>query len=90
MANTRSAKKRIRQNEKLRAHNKMYRSRARSQVKLARTALQAGDSAAAKEAVMAAISELDRAAAKGIIHRNNASRRKSRLMKLLNRNPSAE
>lgn len=90
MANTRSAKKRIRQNEKLRAHNKMFRTRARSHVKQARVAIQAGDEAAAKEAVMAAISELDRAAAKGVIHRNNASRRKSRLMKLLHSQSSAE
>lgn len=90
MANTRSAKKRIRQNEKLRAHNKLYRSRARSHVKQARAAVEAGDSAAAKQAVLAAISELDRAAAKGIIHRNNASRRKGRLMRLLNRSQTAE
>ena len=90
MANTRSAKKRIRQNDKLRAHNKTYRTRARSHVKQARAAIKAGDEAAAKKAVMAAISELDRAAAKGIIHRNNASRRKSRLMKLLNSKSSAE
>jgi small subunit ribosomal protein S20 len=90
LANTRSAKKRIRQNEKQRAHNKMYRTRARSQVKQARSAIEAGDPAAAKEAVLAAISELDKSAARGVIHSNNASRRKSRLMKLLQRSRSAE
>jgi small subunit ribosomal protein S20 len=90
LANTRSAKKRIRQNDKLRGHNKMYRSRARSRVKQARLAIQSGDQAAAEEAVHAAVSELDRAAAKGVIHRNNASRRKSRLLKLFHRSQSAD
>ncbi len=90
MANTRSAKKRIRQNEKQRARNKMYRTRARSQVKQARSAIEAGDSAAAQEAVLSAISELDKAAARGVIHPNNASRRKGRLMKLFQRSQSAE
>lgn len=66
----------------------MYRTRARSQVKAARSAIEAGDTAAAKEAVLAAVSELDKAAAKGVIHPNNASRRKSRLMKLLQRSQS--
>jgi small subunit ribosomal protein S20 len=90
LANTRSAKKRIRQNEKQRARNKLYRTRARSHVKQARMAIEGGDGAAAQEAVSAAISELDRAATKGVIHPNNASRRKSRLMKLLQRSQSAE
>jgi len=90
LANTRSAKKRIRQNEKQREINKVYRTRARSQVKQARTAIQGDDSAVAQEAVLAAISELDKAASQGVIHRNNASRRKSRLMKLLHRSQSSE
>jgi small subunit ribosomal protein S20 len=90
LANTRSAKKRIRQNEKQRAHNKVSRTRARTHVKRARLAIQTGDSAQAQEAVLAAISELDKAAAKGVIHANNASRRKSRLMKLLHRSQPTE
>jgi small subunit ribosomal protein S20 len=90
LANTRSAKKRIRQNVTRRSHNMMYRTRARTYVKRARMAIQSGDSDAAHEAVQAAISELDKAASKGVIHRNNASRRKSRLLKLLNSSQSAE
>lgn len=83
MANTRSAKKRIRQNQKRRLRNRMVRSRARRAVRQGREAIEAGDLDAARAAVARAISELDRAAVKGIIHRNNAARRKSRLMKRL-------
>ncbi|HHX44008.1 MAG TPA: 30S ribosomal protein S20 [Chloroflexi bacterium] len=82
MANTKSAIKRMRQNERRRARNRAVRSRMRTFVKRANTAIVAGEEDAA-EAVRAAISELDRAAQKGVIHRNNAARRKSRLMKKL-------
>jgi small subunit ribosomal protein S20 len=61
----------------------MQRSRSRHQVKLARAALQAGEPEAAALATQAAASQLDRAAGHGAIHRRNASRRKSRLMKKL-------
>ncbi len=80
LANTRSAKKRIRQNEKRRVRNKTIRSRSRTYVKQARELIQSGDHSSSAEAVKQAISELDRAALKGIIHRNNAARRKSRLI----------
>ena len=80
MANTKSAIKRMRQNERRRARNRAVRSRMRTFVKRANTAIVAGEEDAA-EAVRAAISELDRAAQKGVIHRNNAARRKSRLMR---------
>jgi small subunit ribosomal protein S20 len=82
LANTKSAIKRMRQNERRRARNRAVRSRMRTFVKRANTAIVAGEEDAA-EAVRAAISELDRAAQKGVIHRNNAARRKSRLMKKL-------
>ncbi len=82
MANTRSAKKRIRQTARRRATNRTVRTRARSAVKLAKTALESSDSSAEK-VVGEAISELDRAAAKGVIHKNNAARRKRRLAKRL-------
>jgi small subunit ribosomal protein S20 len=52
----------------------------RSYVKQADSAIASGDQATAEEMVRAAISEIDRAAKKGVIHRNNAARRKSRLM----------
>ncbi len=82
MANIKSAIKRIRQSEKRRVRNRAIRSRMRTYVKQANTAIVTGDDAG--EAVRAAISELDRAAKKGIIHPNNAARRKSRLMHKLN------
>ena len=83
MANTRSAKKRIRQNEKRRVRNQSDRTRARNYVRRARAALESGDREAASAAVRLAASELDRAATKGVIHSKNAARRKGRLMKQL-------
>ncbi len=83
MANTKSAIKRIRQNEKRRVRNRVYRGRARSFVKKARTAIESGDVDAARAATMEAVSALDKAAQKGVLHDNNASRRKGRLMKQL-------
>jgi small subunit ribosomal protein S20 len=81
LANTRSAKKRIRQSQRRRVHNRVFRMQARTSVKQARTAVASGDGVASPEAVRSAISQLDKAAAKGVIHRNNAARRKSRLVK---------
>jgi small subunit ribosomal protein S20 len=83
LANTRSAKKRIRQNEKRRERNRPVRTRARTQVRIARTAIEAGKQDQATAAVKEAIQQLDRAADSGVIHRKNAARRKSRLMKSL-------
>ena len=83
MANIKSAINRNRQNEKRRIHNRVYRGSARTQVRNARSAIIAGDKNVAVEEVNKAIAKLDRTAAKGIIHKNNAARRKSRLMKQL-------
>jgi small subunit ribosomal protein S20 len=83
LANTASAKKRIRQNEKRRMRNKVWRNRARTTVREARTAIDSGDREAAENATLIAIEQLDKAASKGVIHNKNASRRKSRLMKRL-------
>lgn len=84
MANHASALKRIRQNEKRRAHNRVYRTRVRTLVKKARTTIQSGsDLAEAKQATLLAVRDLDMAASRGTIHPNNAARRKSRLMKQL-------
>jgi small subunit ribosomal protein S20 len=83
LANTRSAKKRIRQNEKRRNRNRPVRTRARTQVRAARLALAASDLEKAPAAVLEAVRQLDRAAAAGVIHPRNAARRKSRLMKQL-------
>ena len=89
MANHKSALKRIRQNTKRREYNRAYRSRARTFVKKARTSIDDGDTSAAEAATREAIRDLDRAASKGVIHRRNAARRKSRLMKQLNAIKSA-
>jgi len=83
LANTASAKKRIRQNAKRRIRNRIYSSQARTYVKRARIALETNDAESAIDAVRQAVSKLDRAASKGVIHRKNAARRKSRLMKRL-------
>lgn len=84
MPNHKSAIKRMRQNEKRRIHNRTYRNEARTRVKQARAAIESGDVAAAEEATRVACKTLDKTASKGIIHKRNAARRKSRLMKQLN------
>jgi small subunit ribosomal protein S20 len=83
LANKKSAIKRMRQNEKQRLHNRLFRGRARTEVKKARLALEGGELEEAREATQTAVKALDKAAAKGVIHQNNAARRKSRLMKRL-------
>ncbi len=82
MANTNSAKKRIRSNARKHARNTAYRSRVKTMIKKAEQSIFSGTPDEA--AIRAAISTLDKAAVKGIIHKNNAARRKSRLMKKLN------
>ncbi|MCB2179754.1 30S ribosomal protein S20 [bacterium] len=83
MANKQSAIKRIRQNEKRRLHNRLFRGSARTEVKKAQLAIESGETENARMATQKAIVALDKAAAKGVIHKNNAARRKSRLMKKL-------
>ena len=85
MANIRSAIKRNRQNKKRRLRNRYFRGQARTFVKKARTVIESGNRDQANKAIEEAISALDKAAGKGIIHKNNAARRKSRLMKQLAR-----
>jgi len=84
MANHKSAIKRIRQSEQRRAYNRVYRSRARTFVRRARVAIAGTNIEAALEATRLAVRDLDRAASRGVIHKRNAARRKSRLMKRLN------
>ncbi len=83
MANTKSAIKMIRVAAKRTAQNKPARSAAKTRIDTAE-ALIAKKPAEAQAAVVAAISALDKAAEQGILHKNNAARRKSRLMKKLN------
>ncbi len=89
MAHSSSALKRIRQTKRRTLRNKMVRSRVKTLIKKARHYITEGDLDNARVAVGDAISALDRAAERGILHRNNAARRKSRLMKRYNTSFSA-
>ena len=85
MANTKSAKKAIKVHERRRARNQMIKTRVRESFKRANQAVAAADDAEnALAQVTKAISQIDKAVAKGIIHKNTAARKKSRLMKKLN------
>lgn len=84
MANTKSAIKRIRSSRRRAQHNQVTRSTARTYVRKARKLIEQGSFDEAEAVVVQAISALDKAAEKGVIHRNNAARRKSRLVKSLN------
>ena len=80
MANIKSQIKRNRQNERRRMRNKVARSELKTRVKRATEGLEAGDDDAA-ERVRAAQKRLGKAAGKGVVHKNQAARRTSRLMK---------
>jgi len=75
-----SSQKRERQNEKSRLRNRTYKSKSRTLIRKAFLVMEEGNLDNAKVATAEAIQSLDKAAAKGVIHKNNASRRKSRLM----------
>lgn len=79
MANHKSAVKRHTQSLKRRARNKMVKSSLNTYIKKVKTAVVAKDTDAAKSALAEAIPVIDKAAAKGVIHRNNAARKVSRL-----------
>jgi small subunit ribosomal protein S20 len=87
VANTRSAIKRMKQSERRRVRNRAMRSRVRSAVKTARTAVEGrpaeGQGADVAALVRDAIRTLDRAVTKGIVHRNTAARKKSALARKL-------
>jgi small subunit ribosomal protein S20 len=88
VANTKSARRMIRVAERRRQRNRAIKSAVRTYIKKAEQAIQA-DVQACHEQVIAAIRALDRAVTKGVLHRNNAARRKSRLMKKYNRAKAA-
>jgi small subunit ribosomal protein S20 len=87
LANIKSQIKRNKQNEKRRLRNRNLRGAARTAIKNANTAMTTGEEAQAS--LTTAISALDKAAEKGVIHPKNAARRKSRLMKAANKAASA-
>ncbi|MGD2207224.1 MAG: 30S ribosomal protein S20 [Anaerolineae bacterium] len=84
MANTKSAIKNIRKSKRKQKINQFHRSRARTFVRRTRRLIDAGQLEEADAMAQQAISALDKAAQKGVIHKNNAARRKSRLLKRLN------
>ncbi|MAZ77065.1 MAG: 30S ribosomal protein S20 [Legionellaceae bacterium] len=79
MANTAQARKRARQATSRRDHNMSLRSRMRTYVKRVLAAIKLGDANKAKEALKEAVPVIDTMVSKGIIHKNNAARKKSRL-----------
>jgi small subunit ribosomal protein S20 len=85
LANIKSAKKRILVAERNAAKNKSTKSRVKTYVKKVDAAIEAGDKAAAQEALAAASKELARAASKGVMHKNTVSRKISRMTVAVNK-----
>jgi small subunit ribosomal protein S20 len=84
LANIKSAKKRILVNETKAARNKAIRSKVKTSIKKVEAAITAGDKAAAQATLLNTITEIDKAATKGVYHKNNASRKVSRITKAVN------
>lgn len=84
MANIKSAKKRILVNETKALRNKAIKSKVKTLIKKVDAAVAAGDKELAKACLLTAISEIDKAASKGVYHKNTASRKVSRLSKAVN------
>ncbi len=85
MANIKSAKKRILVNQKKAERNKAIKSATKTAIKKVRAAIEQGDKEAAKTALLGATSAIDRAATKGVYHKNTASRKISRLSLAVNK-----
>ncbi len=85
MANIKSAKKRVLVAAKNAERNKAVRSRVKTYVKKVYAAVESGDKAAAQEALKAVTVELDKAASKGVYHKNTTSRKISRLTLTVNK-----
>lgn len=84
MANIKSAKKRILVNETKAERNKATRSKVKTSIKKVDAAIIAGDKAAAQVTLISAITEIDKATTKGVYHKNNASRKVSRITRAVN------
>jgi len=84
LANIKSAKKRIEVNNKKQLRNKRVKSSTKTAVKKLQAAVAAGDKEKAAELHKLAVKAVDQAASKGVYHKNNASRKKSQLTKLVN------
>ena len=84
LANIKSQIKRIKTNEKARQRNKAVRSEVRSYVRVVRENIAAGNKDEAQQAYAVAARKLDKAVSKGVLHKNNAANRKSRLATQIN------
>ncbi len=84
MANIKQQKKRIRTNEKARMHNRAVKSELKTATRHVKDAVEAGDATAAYAYALAACRLMDKAAGKGVIHKNQAANRKSGIMALAN------
>ena len=84
MPNIKSAKKRVLVNQTKAMQNKMFRTQLKTDIKKYQAAVAAGDNALAQETYKAAVKKIDQAAARGIIHKNAAARKKSQFTKALN------
>ena len=85
MANIKSAKKRIKTSAKRAERNKSVRSAVKTSIRKVREAVESKDKTAAGEALRAAISTIERAGSKGVYHKDNVSRKVSRLTKAVNK-----
>lgn len=85
MANKRSSKKDLRRTAKRTVRNRAVRTALKTYVKKVRTAATAGDAEVTQGAVVVAQKMLDKAVQRGVIHKNQAARRKSRIMKAANK-----
>ena len=83
MPNSLSAKKRLRQNQAQRLHNRSIKSAVRTAIRKVRSSVDSGDAEASAAAFQFATKKLDQAAAKNVIHANTAARTKSRLSKAI-------
>lgn len=84
MANIKSAKKRILVNRKKAARNRSIKSAVKTSIKKVEAAIAAGDKEAAQKALINATATIDKAETKGVFHKNNASRKVSRISKAVN------
>ncbi len=84
MPNIKSAKKRVKVTETKTLQNKMFKSAMKTSVKKYKAAIAEGNKALAEKTYLEAVGMVDRAVSKGILHKNNAARKKSQFTKLLN------
>lgn len=84
MPNIKSAKKRVLVTQTKTLQNKMFKTQLKTDIKKYQAAIAAGDMALAQETYKIAVKKIDQAAARGIIHKNAAARKKSQFTKALN------